>query len=126
MKKPIDILVVDDNEDLANNLRDILQEFGYRASVAFTGAEAAALWKETPFDLALLDYKLPDMDGLTLRDRLSEIREAQYLLITGIAPREWEDNAIRDGKILALETKPLKMDRLLTRIEQVADRSGEI
>lgn len=122
MTDPIDILVVDDNEDLARNLQDILIEFGYGASVALSGAEALALSETTPFDLALLDYKLPDMDGLTLRDRLAEIAEAAYILITGVVPADWSDDALRDGRILALEPKPLNMDRLLKRIEGVTAR----
>lgn len=117
----INILIVDDNRDLAENLKDILHEFGYGASAAFSGAGALALWKEVPFDLVLLDYKLPDMDGLALRDRLAETGSAEYILITGVAPEAWADDAIRDGRIIALETKPLKMDRLLKGIAQFAE-----
>ncbi len=121
MTEPINILVVDDNEDLARNLQDILIEFGYGASVALTGAAAFALSETTPFDLALLDYKLPDMDGLRLRDRLAETTDAAFILITGVTPEEWTEEAIRDGRIIALETKPLDMARLLSRIQTVAD-----
>ncbi len=121
MMKTINILVVDDNRDLAKNLKDILEEFGYGAAIAFTGAEAISLCPQRPFDLALLDYKLPDMDGLELRDRLAEIMDAEYILITGIAPEAWAQKAIQEEKILALEKKPLDMDRLLERIEAVAE-----
>jgi CheY-like chemotaxis protein len=122
MTDPINILVVDDNRDLANNLKDILHELGYGASAAFDAAGALALWKERPFDLALLDYKLPDMDGLALRDRLAEAGGGDYILLTGAAQEAWMDEAIRDGRIIALESKPLNMDRLLERIGQIADR----
>jgi DNA-binding response OmpR family regulator len=122
MRQQFNILVVDDNEDLARNLQDILIEFGYSASVAFTGAEALALSETTPFHLALLDYKLPDMDGLQLRDRLAEMTDASYILITGVAPEAWAEEAVRNDSIIALETKPLNMDRLLERIEGVAAR----
>ena len=122
MTDPVNILIVDDNEDLANNLKDILHELGYGASAAFNAAEALALCRKTPFHLALLDYKLPDMDGLSLRDRLAEIAEAEFILITGVAPADWSDDALRNGRIIALETKPLNMDRLLSRIQAVAAR----
>lgn len=124
MTEPIDILIVDDNEDLAENLKDILIEFGYGASVALSGAEALAFSETTPFDLALLDYKLPDMDGLQLRDRLAETSDAAYIIITGVAPEARMEDAVRDGRIIALETKPLNMARLLSRIQEVADSRG--
>ncbi len=121
MTDPIIILIVDDNEDLAENLKDILIEFGYGASVALSGAEALAFSETTPFDPAPLDYKLPDMDGLQLRDRLAETTTAAFILITGVTPEEWTEEAVRDGRIIALETKPSNMDRLLSRIQAVAD-----
>ncbi len=124
MHYQLDILVVDDNEDLARNLQDILEEFGYGAFVAASGAEALAFSEMNSFDLALLDYKLPDMDGLQLRDRLAETTDAAFILITGAAPEEWMEEAVRDGRIISLESKPLNMDRLLSRISEIAAGRG--
>src|SRR5207244_3512201 len=63
---PASILVVDDDEDTRRNLSDILTDLGYHAETAHDGPSALELVRRRPFDVALLDLKMPGMDGLTL------------------------------------------------------------
>ena len=122
MTPELSILVVDDNEDLAINLQDILHEKGYRAKTALNGAAATDLCGKESFDLVLLDYNLPDMDGLQLQKHLSPLTHADFIIITGYASVESASAAVSRRQIVGYETKPLDVDRLLAFIRQVADR----
>jgi two-component system, NtrC family, response regulator HydG len=59
-------ILVDDNVDICRNLGDILTDLGYRVDMAQDGASALELVRQRPYDGALLDYRMPGMDGLTL------------------------------------------------------------
>jgi len=60
---PLSILVVDDDTDGADSLATLLQIYGYRVTVARTGAEALELAAADPPDVALLDVLMPGLDG---------------------------------------------------------------
>jgi signal transduction histidine kinase/DNA-binding response OmpR family regulator len=122
MNEQLKILVVDDNRDLAVNIQDILEENGYSVSVAVDGAGAAELCREEDFDLALLDYKLPDTDGLQLQEQLSELIHADYIIITAHASVESAAAAVQRKQIVGYETKPLEFRRLLGFIQQIGER----
>lgn len=66
------ILVVDDERDYCSNVADILGDMGYGVDVAYRGADAIDLATQRPYDLFLLDYKLPCMTGAELYKRLKE------------------------------------------------------
>ena len=110
------ILLVDDNEDLANNLADILSESGYPTAVAFDGKSAIDLCRSRPFDLILVDYKLPDMDGLRLQECLSEIIDANYLIITAHDSINIKNEAISRENVVGYVTKPVDIRQLLALI----------
>jgi len=122
MEGPSNILVVDDNEHLANNLQEVLQGEGYGASVAFDGGTALSLCRGTPFDVALVDIRLPDMDGLQLQERLAEVSDADVIIVTGYGTIENAAEAVRRKRIVGYETKPLDIDRLMAFIRQVISR----
>lgn len=60
------ILLVDDDQDICASLSDIISDLGYRVDVAYDGPAALRLSERNPYRLALLDYKLPGMDGVEL------------------------------------------------------------
>src|SRR5512147_828002 len=69
------LLLVDDDVDICANLADILGDLGgYRVDVAHDGPTALELVRQRPFDVALLDLKMPGMDGLTLYRELKKLR----------------------------------------------------
>ena len=70
------ILVVDDEVDTCHNLSDILTDLGYRVDVAHDGISALELVRRNAYDVALLDYKMPGMDGLTLYREIKRLRAA--------------------------------------------------
>lgn len=72
--EPITILLVDDDPGILETLVEIFEDMGYNARTASTGNQALRLLRERSFNLALLDIRLPDMDGTEL---LAQARQLQ-------------------------------------------------
>lgn len=66
------ILIVEDDENIRETMKNILEQKGYETDAAETGAEAEQKLKNKFFNLALLDIKLPDMEGTQLLAKLHE------------------------------------------------------
>ena len=95
MQKFYNILIIDDNKELAQNLNDILTENGYGTAVAIDGKSAKEHCLKREFDLALVDIKLPDINGLKLVEKLSELLpEMEYIIITGYGTVESAAQAV--------------------------------
>ena len=71
MKKKI--LIVDDEKELCNTLREILAEEGYQAFCAHSGQSALEMIKKEKPDLVLLDIYMPKMDGIEVLNRVKKI-----------------------------------------------------
>ena len=81
------ILLVDDNQALADNLREILQDVGYGVKLATSVASARAI--DVAFDVALVDVRLPDGEGTALGAELkAKWPDAEVILMTGFASLE--------------------------------------
>ena len=115
------VLVVEDETDLNNLIRDQLVAEGHAVDQAFDGAAAlTAVQKQVP-DLVLLDWMLPDLDGLTVCRRLRQDHEMPIIMLT--ARGEEID------RVLGLEvgaddyvTKPFSMRELLARVRAALRR----
>ena len=78
------ILIVDDDESICKTLSAILESEGYETTTATTAKEAIEKTKTQFFNVALLDIKLPDMEGTKLLARLQETTpETIKIMITG-------------------------------------------
>lgn len=106
-------LVVDDNRSLAEDLKEILEHEGYVVHL-FDDPEAALRCQaELDFELALLDVRMPNMDGVTLHEHLRRAHpEASYLLMTAYSEDERLAQALAAG-VRCVLTKPLSIDELL-------------
>jgi len=114
MDRSFQILIVDDDVDLALNLKDILQEEGYSSAVAKDGKTALTLCHEKEFDLVVADIKLPDIPGLELTAKLAELFPGlECIIITGHTSLESAIKAVKRRDIIAYESKPLDMNHLL-------------
>ncbi|HET6438742.1 MAG TPA: ATP-binding protein [Anaeromyxobacter sp.] len=112
------LLVVDDNAELADNLAEILRDGGHAVRCAPSCAEAMRLCALEPFDVALVDLRLPDGDGTTLAQRLKGlVPDGQVVLLTGFATVESAARAVRAGACAYL-VKPCATDHLLLTVEQ--------
>lgn len=110
---PPRILVVDDNQELADNIAEILEAEGYPTAVAYDPPAALDAASRASFEVALLDVRLPGMDGVTLYGELRRSHpEATYVLMTAFTRDERLAEAL-DAGVQAVLAKPVPIDRLL-------------
>jgi two-component system response regulator HydG len=115
---PPAILVVDDEVDTCRNLSDILTDLGYRVDVAHDGPSALEKVKRNAYDVALLDLKMPGMDGLELFRRIRELRSGTVgIIVTAYAGTDTTERALAAGAWNVLP-KPVDFPRLLALVEE--------
>ncbi|MFZ1090736.1 MAG: response regulator, partial [Xanthobacteraceae bacterium] len=79
------ILVVDDDKDHAESIADLLNWSGYGVEAAHSGEDALELFARRPFDLTILDVKLPGINGVETFFRLRKTKPgAQVIMMTGL------------------------------------------
>jgi PAS domain S-box-containing protein len=119
------ILIIDDNVEFAENLRDILTDHQYGVSSAADGTSAMELLRKQEFDLVLIDINLPDIFGLDLVEKMSALAPRQeYIIITGHGTLETAVEAVKQKKIVSFEMKPIDNHHLLSLINQIKERKN--
>jgi DNA-binding NtrC family response regulator len=147
--KKTKIIVVDDELSIRESLRGWLQQDGYQVEIAASGPEALAKNAETRFDIMLIDVKMPEMDGLTLLQKIKEtdadiaivmmtahgaIRDAVEAIKLGaydylLKPFELEELSFTIGKLVQMQTLAMEnlilKDRVasMTRFENLVGQS---
>lgn len=113
------VLVVDDHADLADNLREILEDDGtIDVTVVGRGGQALERAHARGYDVAIVDVKLPDTSGVELLPRLREaVPDGEVILITGFATIDAAIAALRGGAF-ALLLKSFRPEELRTTVEQ--------
>lgn len=120
MTKEPAVLVVDDDDDIRSNVRDILEDLGYRTDTAHDGPSALSLVKQNSYDVALLDFKMPGMDGATLYAEIKKIRpEIVAIMVTAYAGGGGVEKA-KDAGTWKVLRKPVDFAALLPLVEQAA------
>ena len=116
------ILVVDDDENIVWAVNALLTMKGYEVDLSKTGADAISKSKDKLYDLAIIDIKLPDMDGIALlnifKDGFPQMRK---IIMTGHATKDNAINALNQGADFFL-TKPVRlqefMDVIVTQLQK--------
>jgi DNA-binding NtrC family response regulator len=115
------ILIVDDEPDTCSNLSDILSDIGYEVDTAHDGFAALELAKKRSYDLALLDLKMPGMDGLELYRRMREISAGTVaIVVTAYATSDTAKSIMAAGA-WQIVPKPVNTGSLLHLIAQALD-----
>jgi DNA-binding NtrC family response regulator len=110
-------LIVDDNRSLAEDLGEILEAEGYSVSVFDDPQRALAESGDIPFDVALLDVRMPGIDGVSLHRALARAHpHARFVLMTAYTEDERVESALAAG-VRAVLTKPVPLDRLLSALD---------
>ena len=117
------ILVVDDEAAQLELLGGFLKKQGFETVLAESGKKALERYRDEHFDLVLTDQKMADVSGLDLLKALKAINpEAAVILMTAYGTIETAVSAVKLGAADYL-TKPLNLDEMLYRIQQVKERS---
>jgi PAS domain S-box-containing protein len=122
MDKRHSILIVDDDESTCKSLTLIFGKNGCETQTAGTGREAIEKARQKFFNVALLDIKLPDMEGIQLLAPLKEMHpDIVTIMLTGYASVDSAIGALNAGAS-AYITKPLNMDEVLDRVRDALDK----
>ena len=112
------ILIVDDDKSILRTFTRILQKHGYEIDTAETGKEAIEKADKKCYDLALVDIRLPDMEGTDLLAKIKkQLQNTIKIMITGFPSIESGVKAL-DGGADAYLVKPVKPEELLMLIEE--------
>jgi DNA-binding NtrC family response regulator len=107
------VLIVDDEPDTCENLSDILNDVGYDVSVAHDGYAALNLVEQNAYDIALLDLRMPGMDGLELYRRIREISSGTVaIVVTAYASSDTAKSVLSAGA-WRIVSKPVDTGKLM-------------
>ena len=122
VEDPLRVLIIDDDEDHADVICEVLERIGYECEIATSGTQGANRIEKEEYDLILTDLRMPDMDGMAILHKAKkELPESEVLVITGYGDIQTAVKAMREGAAHFLE-KPVNMDDLRSTINRAADR----
>ena len=118
-------MIVDDDRDILANLSDILTDLGYQIDTAIDGESAILKVEEhcpnsgnCRFDLCLLDFNMPGMDGVELYEKILEHNpKLRAIMITAYAGDDGIQRAVNAGTWKVLK-KPVDIQKLLEMISE--------
>jgi len=115
--KKANILLVDDEIVFTTNMSRLLTSRGYQVTPVQNGEEALAALKEKPFDVMVLDLKMPMMDGITTLQEMKKLNLlTEVLILTGHGSMDTAFQAIEMGAYDYV-TKPCEIAELVSKIE---------
>jgi signal transduction histidine kinase/ActR/RegA family two-component response regulator len=116
-QKKASILVIEDEEDVRELLRDILKDAGHRVEVANDGSEGIEIFKKNKFDLVFTDLGMPVMSGWEVAEKVKSINEkVPVALITGWNVK-LDGSEMNDSGINLVIQKPFKMEQILNLVQ---------
>lgn len=125
LRKKVSILLIDDDAAIRKTLSNILEEEGYSVEAVESGEKAIKLSNERFFNMALIDIRLPDVEGTKLLERLKKTEpEMVKIIVTGYPSLQNAVEAVNkgaDGYII----KPFDVQDLLTMIKKHLKRQRE-
>lgn len=112
------VLIIDDDKSVLRTFSRILAKNGYEVETAETGKEALEKVRKRSYDVLLIDFRLPDMDGTDLLEKIRDhVSNAVKLMITGLPSLDLGSKALDLG-IDAYIVKPVKPNELLILINE--------
>jgi DNA-binding NtrC family response regulator len=119
------ILVIDDDENIRKVLVTILEDEGYSVESVDTGRKAIEKTRRNFYNLALIDVRLPDMEGIELLTRMKDTTpKMRKIVITGYPTLQNAVEAVNKGAD-AYVLKPFDVEKVLTKIKEQLKRQKE-
>lgn len=120
--KDVRILIVDDEQLIADSLKQHLGDEGYTVDTAATGAEAIELFDQGGHHLAICDLQLPDVDGLEVMRHMKDVRPAtEVIVVTAYGSVQRAVEATKAGAFYFVE-KPFDFEELQPLVEKAIER----
>jgi two-component system response regulator VanR len=116
------ILVVEDDLDIQELLKNFLQEAGYSIVLANDGVETLSIFSDVQFDLILLDIMLPKIDGFAVCELIRKQSQVPIIMLTALNGEEEQIRGL-DMQVDDYITKPFSMPVLIRKIAAVLRRS---
>lgn len=122
IKQMARLLVVDDEQDTCSNLSDLFTDLGFQVDVAYNGSAALALVERNSYDVALLDLRMPGMDGLELYRHIHRISAGTVaIMVTAYADSATTASALDAGAWRVL-SKPVDFPKLLQLVDEALNQ----
>ncbi len=113
------VLVVDDDSGITDTLEDIFQDAGYDVTTASDGYSAIEKVKEGSYDVALLNIKMPGMNGVETYREIKKISPSiRVILMTAYSVLDLVKNGLEEGAV-GVFYKPLNIDKVLDFVGSV-------
>jgi len=122
------ILVVDDDENILNLEKTILEQKGFDVIGAGGGAEALRLLADRDFDLVLLDVMMPEVDGFTVCRKIKEdprLKDIPVIFLTARGGGEALAEGFESGAIMYIN-KPFTANKLLTIVNTMLEPGANL
>lgn len=116
-----DILIVEDNIEIAELLKDFLEKAGYKAVIAISGEEALSIYNAQGAKLVILDIMLPGMDGFLVCKTIREKSNTPIIIVSAKDEKEDKLNGLLLGADDYIE-KPYDIDILIAKIDGIFKR----
>jgi len=125
MKLPIDVLVVDDEEDFVEMLSMRLSDAGHRVRTAFDGDAGLAALDQAECDVVLLDIRMPGKDGITVLKAIKRDHPlVEVILLTGHGTVDTAVDGLKAGAFDYVQ-KPTRFEELVEKLEEARDHRAE-
>jgi DNA-binding NtrC family response regulator len=112
------ILIVDDDDTIRSTMKAILEDEGYKVDLAASGKEGVQKANETSYNIALLDIRLPDMEGVELLKLMKPaVPRTRKIMVTGYPSTQNAIEALNKNADAYL-IKPVDIEKLLKTIEE--------
>jgi len=117
---PLNILLIDDEEDFVKTLAERLQLRGIEVWIATDGATGLRLFQSHPFDVVILDILMPGLGGLEVLEQMKILnRQIPIILLTGLGDTQEGPRGLQLGASDYL-MKPVDIDDLIKKINAAA------
>jgi two-component system response regulator HydG len=121
-EKAARLLIVDDEQDTCSNLSDIFSDLGFQVDVAYDGPSALEFVKRNSYDVAILDLKMPGMDGLELYRRIRQLSAGTVAIVVTAYASSATAASVLDAGAWKILSKPIDFPRLMELVDEALNQ----